>query len=61
MVKLGRRDTQSSSHKRIRNTKALGIQEAEAEHPDQSICWMEWKRKELNQKEDEAAYLLGNC
>lgn len=37
MVKLGRRDTQSSSHKRIRNTKALGIQEAEAEHPVQSI------------------------
>jgi len=52
MVKLGRKDTWGSSHKRIRNT--------EAEHPVQGIYCMEWKWKELNQKEDEAAHLLGN-
>lgn len=33
-----RRDMQSSAHKRIRSTKALQIQEVEAEHPVQSIC-----------------------
>lgn len=60
MVKLSRRDTQSSSQKRIRNTKALGIQEAEAERPVQSICWMERKQKEIHQKENEATHVLGN-